>query len=202
MSDESQATSQSLLLRLSNNDDAQAWSQFVQIYSPLVYGYLRRRGLQDADAADVTQDVLRHVARAMQRFRYDASQGTFRAWLISVVRSRLADYWRRNQRQLTGSGDSRIGELLDQQPSRDETVQWEESYQQAVFRWTADRARAEFQPQTWEAFWRTSIHGRPSQQVAEELGMSVGAVYIARSRVLARLKSLVRQVDADTGLDL
>lgn len=89
-------TQASLLVRLRDPQDHSAWERFVDLYAPLVYGFVRKRGLQDADAADLTQDVLRQVAGAVDSFAYDKARGSFRGWLFAVVRNRLTDYWRRD----------------------------------------------------------------------------------------------------------
>src|SRR5207245_5257494 len=101
---ESPITRPSLLVRLRDARDELAWSQFVEIYAPLVYGFARKHGLQDADAADVTQDVLRSVAGAAKKLEYDPQRGSFRGWLFTVVRNRLRDFWAVQGRQALGSG--------------------------------------------------------------------------------------------------
>ena len=192
---ESQLTRPSLLIRVRDARDGPTWLQFVQIYSPLVYRYARRRGLQDSDAADVTQDVLQTVARTIGRFDYDRQKGTFRSWLMSVARTRLCDFVDRRGRQVSGSGDTRFQKTLEQQPAGDdEADRWERDYRKCLFDWAAEQVRGEFQDSTWQAFWQTNIDGKDTKEVARSLGMTVGAVYIARSRVLARLKKQIEQV--------
>ena len=192
--DDSQVTRASLLVRIRDPQDGEAWSQFVKVYSPLVYRYARRRGLQDADAADLTQDVLRTVTRSIKRFDYDRGRGTFRGWLMSVTRTRLCDLLAR--RQASGSGDTKVIQLLQQQPApQDEEEHWEREYRRCVFEWAAGQIRGEFQDSTWNAFWQTSVEGRETKEVSRSLGMTVGAVYIARSRVLARLKKQITKAE-------
>src|SRR5262245_8405404 len=99
-------TRPSLLVRIRDARDSEGWSQFVEIYAPLVYGFARRHGLQDADAADVTQDVLRAVARSARRLEYDPRRGSFRGWLFTIVRNELRDFFRRCQRLGHASGDT------------------------------------------------------------------------------------------------
>ena len=101
-------TQVTLLMRLRQDDDALAWSQFVDIYGPLLYRFGRRRGLQDADAADLTQDVMREVARCIGRFEYDPSIGRFRDWLFLVAQRRLSNLFRVAGRQAAGSGDTKM----------------------------------------------------------------------------------------------
>src|SRR5262249_20872124 len=110
---EAPATRPSLLVRLRDMQDHQAWSQFVEVYAPLIYGYARKRGLQDADAADLTQSCLRRVAAHVGSLEYDPRVGTFRGWLFTIVRNQLRDYFEQSQRRCRGSGDSGVQEALN-----------------------------------------------------------------------------------------
>ena len=103
---ESNITHPSLLVRIRNADDDQSWCEFVEIYSPLIYGFARKRGLQDADAVDLTQEVLRIVARSIGRLEYDRRRGSFRGWLFTIVRNELSDWFSRQRSDVVGSGDS------------------------------------------------------------------------------------------------
>src|SRR5712691_3585277 len=103
---EAQETHASLLVRVRNPADSPAWRQFVEFYAPLIFGFARRHGLQDADAADLTQDVLAAVAQAMRKWEYDPRRGSFRAWLFTAVRHRLQRFLADRHRQPRGSGDS------------------------------------------------------------------------------------------------
>lgn len=197
MSDSS-TTRPSLLVRLRDPMEREAWLQFVRIYSPLIYRIARRNGLQDADAADVTQEVMRTVAQSISRFEYDRDRGTFRGWLKTVTHSRIADHRRRETHQVAGAGNSQVPFCMEQVPDRENQDElWEREYEQTLFEWAAEQCRSEFQPSTWSAFWKTSVQGEAAKVVAEELGMSIGAVYIARSRVVARLKNLIARVEGD-----
>ncbi|MBY0522073.1 MAG: sigma-70 family RNA polymerase sigma factor [Gemmataceae bacterium] len=192
-------TRASLLLRLRDPEDRAAWQQFVELYGTLVYGFARQRGLQDADAADLTQDVFQAVAQAAGRWQYDPAQGTFRGWLYGITRHKLARFLERRKRQVIGSGDTGAYEQLGQQPDPDadgETA-WEQEYQQHLFRVAADAIRDSFAPATWQAFWQTAVEGNGPPAVAATLGMSVGAVYVAKSRVLARLAEQVKQLQQE-----
>jgi RNA polymerase sigma-70 factor (ECF subfamily) len=187
-------TRPSLLVRIRDARDDEAWGQFVEVYAPVVYHYARRRGLQDADAADLTQEVLRAVA--VGRLDYDPGRGPFRGWLFTLAHHKLYDFLARQRRPGRGAGDSAAQELLEQQPAREE-ADWDEEYERQLFAWAADRVRGDFEEKTWQAFWQTAVEGRPGKEVAGALGMSVGAVYIAKSRVQARLKEQVRQVRSE-----
>jgi RNA polymerase sigma-70 factor (ECF subfamily) len=190
-------TRASLLVRLRDPEDGTAWREFVDLYAPLVYGYLRKRGLQDADAADLCQDVLGAVARSIGRLEYDPARGAFRNWLFTLVRRKLAN-WRRDRRgQPACGGDTGTRQLLEQwpAPAGDEAA-WEDEWQRRAFAWACAQVRRDVTDATWQAFWRTFIERHPSKQVAADLGLSVASVYLARSRVLARLRELVRSVQA------
>jgi len=192
-------TRASLLVRIRQTEDQEAWSQFVELYAPLVYGFARRQGLQDADAADLAQDVLGTVAAAAKAFEYDPNRGAFRSWLFTVCRTRLINFVERKVRQPGGSGDSRVQAILQELPSKDGDLSraWELEYERRIYSWAADQVQREVQSITWRAFQRTAVEGQPAQAVARDLGMSVAAVYLAKSRVMARLKEAVRQIHGD-----
>lgn len=188
-------TRPSLLVRIRDLRDEIAWAEFARLYTPLIYRVARQTGLQDADASLVTQDVLITVARTIHRFEYDRSNGSFRGWLKVVTRSRLSDFLRAQGRQVQGSGDTGILHVIDEQEDPSQSDLWEREYRRSLFVWAAERIRCDFEEKTWQAFWQTSVDGRETADVAESLGVSVGAVYIARSRVLARLRREVQEVE-------
>lgn len=188
-------TRKSLIFRIRDANDADAWSNFVEIYGPLVYRYGRRRGLQDADATDLSQAVLTEVAQCIGRFAYDAKLGRFRNWLMVIARYKLSRMLKRANDHI-GSGDTRILQLLDQQPTNDDlNERWEAEYQEHLFRWAADKVRQEIEEKTWLAFWYTAVENRKPNDVAESLGLKVGSVYVAKSRVLLRIKDKIASVD-------
>lgn len=189
-------TQVSLILRIRDKDDTDAWSQFVDIYGPLIYRYGCRKGLQDSDAADLTQEVLREVSRSIAKFEYDPSLGRFRNWLFAIARHSRSQMYRAHQRQPVGSGDTKVGTALDAIPSaNDEEDVWEGEYRQHLFRWASDQIRGEFSENTWAAFWRTAVEGQKPADVATALDMSVGSVYVAKNRVLLRLRKKISTVD-------
>ena len=193
---DSPTTRPSLLVRLRDAGDELAWSQFVDLYAPLVYGFARKHGLQDADAADVTQDVLRSISVAAKKLDYDPQRGSFRGWLFTVVRNRLRDFWDAQGRQFLGSGGTdAVNRLQDvPAPEEDPEIMWEQEYERQLFSWAAAQVRPAFQETTWQAFWQTAVEGKSGKLVAKELGMTVAAVYLAKGRVIARLKEQVRQI--------
>jgi RNA polymerase sigma-70 factor (ECF subfamily) len=191
-------TRPSLLVRLRDARDDEAWAQFVEVYAPLIYGFARKQGLQDADAADLTQDALRVVSEAIKKLEYDPRRGSFRSWLFTVVRNRLFRLRARLAQPGRGSGDSAAQEQLQQVPSADnDSALWDEEYRRRQFVWAAERVRPQVQESTWLAFWRTAVDGESGQDVAASLGLSVAAVYLAKSRVMARLKEQIRLLQDD-----
>jgi RNA polymerase sigma-70 factor (ECF subfamily) len=190
------ATRHSLIVKLRDPADAGAWGEFVSLYQPLVYRLARRQGLQDADAHDLCQEVFRAVARSIERYDPDPACGSFRGWLARIARNLLINFLTRRPYRLRGSGSTSVQELLEAQPADEPsaTAVFEDEYRRRVFQWAADEVRGEFAPSTWQAFWVTAVEGRAPAVAATELGVTVGAVYIARSRVMARLKSCIRRL--------
>jgi RNA polymerase sigma-70 factor (ECF subfamily) len=189
-------TRPSLLLRIRDERDGAAWSQFVDIYAPLIYGFSRKRGLQDADAADVTQDVLQTVCSAIKQFDYDPQMGSFRSWLFTVARNKLHKKHASARRPGAGAGGTDAIEKIESHPdpALDENAAWEEEYEQRLFAWAADQVQGDVNPKTWQAFAQTAVEGKKARDVAKELGMTVAAVYLAKSRVTQRLKALIEQL--------
>lgn len=191
---EEPATRCSLILKLRDPADAAAWREFVDLYEPLVYRLARRKGLQDADARDLCQEVFRAVAQAIGR--WEPGRGAFRGWLSRIARNLLINFLTRRQHQLRGSGATSVQELLEAQPADDPsaTAVFETEYRRRLLHWAAEEIRDEFTSNTWLAFWQTAVEGRLPSEAAAGLGLSVGAVYVARSRVLARLKRRIDQL--------
>jgi RNA polymerase sigma-70 factor (ECF subfamily) len=190
-------TQATLLVRVRDRNDHDAWTRFVDVYTPVVYGYARRQGLQDADAADVTQDVMRSVAGALPGFRYDRKRGTFRGWLFTVTRNKVRNFLAAAGRRERASGDSRVQQMLGTVPDQDVNGNrdWDEEYDRRLFAWAADRVQHEFAAKTWQAFWENGVQGRAAADVARQLGLSVGAVYVAKCRVVARLRRELETIE-------
>lgn len=190
---EQPVTNPSLLIRLRDPSDSPAWQTFSEIYEPLIYAYCRKQGLQEADARDVSQDVLVSVISAIQKFEYDQAHGRFRGWLYRVIRSKLANHFNKSARQPRGSGQTIVNQMLNEHPDDEEVQAFDREAEQRVFEWACEKVRPEFEPNTWQAFWRTAVDQEKPGQVAEHLSMSTGAVYIAKSRVIKRLQSTIRE---------
>ena len=189
-----------LLTRLKDGRDADAWREFVHLYGPVVYRFARNRGLQDADAADLMQDVMRSVARNAHRMEYDPKKGTFRGWLYTVTRNKIYNFLSSQRNRPRGTGDPDAQERLDATPAREEDgpdADWEKEYQRRLSARAMELVKGEFQPNTWAAFWQTAVDGRGAAEVGAGLKMSAGAVYVAKSRVLARLRDEVQKMMAE-----
>lgn len=192
---ESPTTRLSLLMRVRDAHDRLAWEQFVGLYAPLVYGFARKKGLQDADAADIAQDVLTSVAQQMRQWEYDPDRGTFRGWLFTIARNRLKNWQSSTARRIAAAGGDDHHEFLQTQSATNfDEDEWDSDYARRVFRWAADQIREQVADQTWRAFELTAVRGQTGPDVASTLGMSVGAVYLARSRVMAKLRDKVQSV--------
>lgn len=188
----------SLLLRLRDRSDEDAWREFGQIYRPVILRYARGKGMQQEDAEDLAQQVLLAVSRAVERWEVDARRASFRTWLHRVTHNLLINAVTRGA-VVRGSGDSGVQWLLDQQPAAEhpdsDLLQLE--YRRELFRWAARQIRREFQPATWQAFWATAVHNRRVEEVAAEQRKSRGAVYAARSRVMRRLRQKIAELDEE-----
>lgn len=199
MTDTRLKTRHTLLLRLREPRDARAWREFADLYLPLLEKYARLRGVAEQDVADVVQETLKAVARAIRKFDYDPARGGFRDWLFIVTRSRVARHFRQLARTpgtLPGAEDwrDRIAEL-EQEPAG---AEWELAYRRRMFEWAAPRVRAEVREKTWRAFWLTAVEGKPVAEAAAALGITPGAVYVARCRVIARLRECIQEAAGES----
>ena len=186
------STRQTLLLRL-RSQDGDSWTEFVEVYEQALYEFCRRRGLQDADARDVTQEVLIQVSNGIGK--WDSSKGRFRSWLFRITQNIAIDRFHECARH-AASGDSRVATMLANHPSPSgEGVEWE--YRRAALRWAARLVRPKVTQASWEAWWLTAIEGTKPDVVARELGMSIGSVYTAKCRVFARIKSTIATLDGE-----
>lgn len=185
-------TRASLILRLRHPDDQLAWSEFVEIYQPLIFRLARNKGLQEADSLDLTQEVLARVAKAVGQFDPDGA-GTFRGWISRITRNLVIDFLRSKQRRQLTSDETGIRQMIESLPTEEDSRWFDLEHRRQVFSWAAAKIKDEFQETTWNAFWQTSVQQQSVKQVAADLEISHGAVYIARSRVIAKLKQKVSQ---------
>ncbi len=190
---ESDATSLSLLYRLKANEAA-AWDRLVLLYAPLVYHWCRRLDLPDQDAADVFQDVFQSLAAKIATFRKEQPGDTFRGWLRMITHNKVHDHFRRQGREPQAAGGTEASLRFSQLQSLDKTsddepgVENEEQAYQQLVRRALELIREDFTPRTWQAFWRVTVDGQRPVDIAAELKMHPGAVRVAKSRVLQRLR--------------
>jgi RNA polymerase sigma factor (sigma-70 family) len=191
-------TRPSLLLRLADRADQAAWQEFAQIYTPVVYRLALRRGLQHADAEDLSQQVLTAIARAIDRWQTDPTRAKFRTWLHRVAQNQIINALTRAAPD-RATGDATQFANLQNHAARSqpdsELVRLE--LRREVFRWAAQSIRDEFRPATWDAFWLTAVENQTVEQAAQQLNISCGAIYAARSRIMRRLKEKVCEFDED-----
>lgn len=193
-------TRNSLLQRLPDKADVDAWDQFVSIYQPLVFRLARSHGFQDADANDIVQEVMIAVSKAIHRWDQDPSKGRFRDWLNKIARNLMINFLTRRKHMPLGQGGSDLVRLLNERvdPNTEESESSREfdlEYRREVYLIAARLVRSDVRPTTWEAFQRTSIEGMSSKEAANCLGMTEGAIVVARCRVLARLRDAVQRIE-------
>lgn len=197
------STSSSLLDRLKLRDEA-AWQRLARAYSRLVFYWCRCAGIRREDRVDVCQEVFRVVAANVGGFRHDRPGDTFRGWLRTITRTRVADHFRQQNRQPTARGGSDAYQSLLAIPDGDastipEASDWEKAI---LVRGTLDSIRNEFEDRTWQAFWRLTVEGLQSGAVAEALNMTPAAVRQAKSRVLRRLREALNQLPEPAGFSI
>ena len=191
-------TRASLLVRVRDPADQASWHEFIEIYRPIILRLARQKGMQDADAEDVAQQVLMAVAKALEQRGHDHKRAKFRTWLGRVAHNAILNALTRGKPD-RGSGDSAIRALLTEHESHagPESDLLRLEYRREVFRWAAKKVRKEFRQATWDAFWLTAVEGRAVEVVAEELAISRGAIYTARSRVVRRIQEKVTEYEQD-----
>jgi RNA polymerase sigma-70 factor (ECF subfamily) len=182
-------TRQSLLLRAQRGEE-NAWKDLTGLYRPLILGWLNRQGVPARDLEDLSQDILLSVVKHLPSFEHSGHRGAFRSWLRTIVCSRTTDYWRAIDAGTRPSGGSGAAAALQQiaDPDSDLNRQWDEEHDRYVLDCLLDLVEEEFEPATRQAFRRLALEGAAGAEVARELGMSVAAVYGAKSRVLQRIR--------------
>ncbi len=182
-------TRKSLLLRAQTGEE-NAWKDLADLYRPLVIGWLRRQGVAARDLDDLSQEVLLSVVKYLPTFEHSGRPGAFRSWLRTIVCSRTSDYWRAIQAGMQASGISEAAVVLQQiaDPQSDLNRRWDEEHDRYVLGCLLDLVEEEFEPTTLKAFRRLTFDGASGAEAAEELGLTVAAVYMAKSRVLKRIR--------------
>lgn len=200
-SDSSDGTRPSLLLRLLDPQNVEAWQTFVEVYGPLVYGHARRRGLKHEDAEDVTQKVFTRVSAALGTFDYQPEIGRFRDWLGTIVRNEVNRFWKEDRGAVRGRGGEESDSLSEAIAPAADTV-WTAEFNSHILQLALKRAQSRFEPATWRAFERVWIENAAAADVAREMLQPIDWVYVAKSRVLKQVWEEVQELAADTTLSL
>lgn len=189
-------TRATLVLRLRDSNDHDAWSVFLRDYGPMLYRFVRSRGLQDADAADVVQDVFRRVGTAIRRLDYDKAKGGFRAWLFTITRNRLYTHFEKRKKSGATGNDTAQLELLSQAADdhNELSKQWELEHLRSLAAVAMKIVEDNSDAKTWSAFRITAVEGRSATEASETLSMSTGAIYVAKSRVTAKLRTEIQRL--------
>lgn len=184
------------LRRLGDPADQAAWEDFDRRYRPIIVGFARRLGFGDADAADVAQDATMRFVQEYRAGRYDRDRGRLRTWLLEMVRTRAAMTRRRAARRGPGRGDSAIVDCADR---RGMITAWDDERQREILRQALREVRdgSRIGERTLRAFEALCVHRLPPAVVAEELGMTVGDVYLAKCRVAQRLRTIVARLESE-----
>ena len=182
-------TRQSLLLR-AQTGETDAWKDLTDLYRPLILGWLNRQGVPARDLEDLSQEVLLSVVKHLPSFQHSGNRGAFRTWLRTIVCRRAADYWRAIDGDTQARGGSGAAAALQAiaDPASELNRQWDEEHDRYVVHCLLDRVEEEFEPITLQAFRRLALDDVSGAEAARELGLSVAAVYVAKSRVLARIR--------------
>jgi len=179
-------TSPTLIWSLQHGGDEETWQRVVRIYGPLIFAWCTRCGMQESDAADVSQDVLSDVSRSIENFSRDGDGATFRGWLWTVTRNKIADHFRRWSKSPSGGGGTGALNMIEQLP--DERPETAADVADLHLR-ALEGLQCQFNETTWTAFWRVTVEGDAAKDVAEDLGITVWAVYKAKTRVMAKLRA-------------
>ncbi len=191
-------TRPSLLLRVRDANDADAWGEFEALYRPVILRLARIKGMQDSDADDLSQLVLMAVSRAVEKWEPDASRGRFRTWLHTVANNAILNALTRGVRDRAAANET-IDELLQQRPDRNgpDSDLLRTEYRREVFSRAAQQIRSEFTDDTWNSFWLTAVDGVDVEVAAVQLGRTRGSVYASRSRVMTRIKEKVEEYSCE-----
>ncbi|MDA1016424.1 MAG: sigma-70 family RNA polymerase sigma factor [Planctomycetota bacterium] len=183
-------TSLSLLTRLRRSPESESWNRLVELYAPLIRTWLRKYDIQLGDVDDLVQEVLLAVSKDLGKFDHGGQPGAFRGWLKAILVNRLRNFWRARERRPQARADSDIAERLAQldDPASEMSQIWNRQHDQYVLRQLLALAEPHFAPSTWKAFYLVTLEGKRADEVAEQLEISVNAVFIAKSRVLNRLR--------------
>lgn len=188
------ATRASLILRLQNAEDVAAWDEFAEIYAPVIYRVATNRGFQTADAENLVQEVFLAVANSVSKWLEREDRGRFLAWLLRISRNEAVDMLTKRATRPLGCDGSAAEQVLANLPARDELSHaLDMEYERVIFRRAAEQVRDSVAEHTWDAFWLTSVEGLSVNEAAARLNTRPGNIYFARSRVMTRIKDIVKQ---------
>jgi RNA polymerase sigma-70 factor (ECF subfamily) len=190
-------TRPSLLLRLRDPSDRAAWDTFLDLYGPFLHRFCKGRGLQDADAADVTQEVLLQVHRSIRQWEYRPEKGRFHQWLYKVTRSKFNNFLTSQAARVQAQGGAEANGFLEMVASPDQETAWSEALTLHLLHEAKNRVRPRFDELTWRAFELVWFEKRPLDQVAQELGRTTAWVSVAKSRVKKQLEQVVQELADD-----
>ena len=176
--------------------------EFVDIYQPVIQRFIQRHGLQHADAAEVTQEVLSRVAKSITTWDGGQQPSTFRGWLYRITRNLTIDFLRKRKIELarTVGQPAGLGQIAELESV--ESVEFRAEYERQLFHWAAEKLKPAFKLQNWQAFWMSTVEGMPIEEVARRLELECGAVYVARSRIMARMAKLVQERKNETSSEM
>jgi len=187
-------TDYSLIDRVKDMSDRASWLDFMRIYQPVVYRLARRRGMQDADAHDIVQQVFASISRSLAEWKPAKDQPPFRAWLTTIARNAITTALTR-RRPDQGTGSSSVADVLERLPNAEQTnAELIMEARREIVRWAAEQIRPEFTELTWDIFWKTAMQEVSVAEVSKSTGKSIGAIYVTRHRVLSRLKEKIAEV--------
>lgn len=186
-------TRHSLIIRLKDRQNESAWEAFVVAYEPFLYRMAERQGVPQRHVPDTVQQVLLSVAKSVDNWKDDGRPGSFRRWLSTVSRHIVIKFMTRERRQADPAGGTHVIEVLNALPAEPDQQQLA-SYEHELIVWAAEQVKDEFIATSWAAFWATVIEGRPVAEVADELKISAGSIYMSRSRIMAKIQLKVEEV--------
>lgn len=203
---ESPPTRATLLIRLRDRGDSEAWSEFHRTYGPMLYRFLRSRGLQDADASDLIQEVLRSVGTAIERLDYQREKGSFHAWLFTITRNKLYNFFEKRKRDEPFGNVTVQYEVLSQAVDyRDDLRErWDLEHQRQLALQAIEIIKPSVASNTWSAFELTAMRGLSAVEAGKRIGLTTGAIYVARSRVTAKIRTEIERMltEVENGDDL
>lgn len=190
-------TQKTLIHRIRDTGDASAWNEFFELYHPLLLNFFVSRGLDHNDADDVGQAVLQRIAKAAPDFEYDPKKGKFRAWLFRIARNELNRFFAKTARNRESTTlDGEVPTNADQVDPELEAA-WTREYRQHIFAWACRQVKPTVSEKSWQAFWKTAIDGETAEATAAALDLKLGSVYVAKSRIIKRLRDCVAGISGE-----